>query len=101
MNQPAKPWPVMSIAEAHKLLTAPGSPVEMGEAVIRDIPTRIWKNAPPTLRDLLVIGRAHGDKSYLVYEDARATFESFTRAALVVVVVLSFFGVLLGVCVLL
>ena len=53
MNQPAKPWPAMSIAEAHKLLTAPGSPFEMDEAVIRGIPTRVWKNAPPTLRDLL------------------------------------------------
>jgi len=84
MNQPAKPWPVMSIAQAHKLLTAPGSPFEMDEALIRGVPTRIWKNAPPTLRDLLVIGRAHGDKTFLVYEDERATFESFTRAALAV-----------------
>jgi long-chain acyl-CoA synthetase len=27
-----KPWPAMSIAQAHALLTQPGSPLEMAEA---------------------------------------------------------------------
>ena len=71
---PQKPaWPAMSIAQAHALLTQPGSPLEMGEAVIRGVKTRIWKNAPPTIRHLLQIGRAHGDKEFLVYENDRAT----------------------------
>jgi long-chain acyl-CoA synthetase len=91
MNQ--KPWPAMSVAEAHRMLTAPGSPFEMDEAVIRGIRTRVWKNAPPTLRDLLAIGRAHGDKTFLVYENDRATFESFTRAALAVAAELTKRGV--------
>ncbi|HVP85678.1 MAG TPA: class I adenylate-forming enzyme family protein [Rhizomicrobium sp.] len=82
---PQKPgWPAMSIAQAHALLTQPGSPLEMDEAVIRGVKTRIWKNAPPTIRHLLQIGRAHGDKEFLVYENDRATFESFTRAALAI-----------------
>ena len=84
MNQPAKPWPAMSIAQAHQMLTAPGSPLEMDEAVIRGVPTRIWKNAPPTLRDLLLVGRTHGDKIFLVYENDRASFEAFTRASLAI-----------------
>jgi long-chain acyl-CoA synthetase len=84
MNQPAKPWPAMSIAQAHQMLTAPGTPLEMDEVMIRGVKTRVWKNAPPTLRDLLTVGRTHGDKTFLVYEDDRATFESFTRAALAV-----------------
>jgi long-chain acyl-CoA synthetase len=96
MNQPAKPWPAMSIAEAHRLLTQPGSPFEMDEAAIRGIKTRVWKNAPPTLRDLLVLGRAHGDKTFLVYEDDRATFETFTRAALAVAAELTKQGVKKG-----
>jgi hypothetical protein len=33
-NAPAAPWPAMSIAEAHALLTAPGQPFEMEEMVI-------------------------------------------------------------------
>ena len=84
MNQPAKPWPAMSIAQAHQMLTAPGSPLEMDEAVIRGVRTRVWKNAPPTLRDLLMLGRAHGDKIFLVYENDRASFEAFTRASLAI-----------------
>src|ERR1700742_3584219 len=96
MNQPAKPWPAMSIAQAHTMLTAPGSPFEMDEAVIRDVKTRVWKNAPPSLRELLAFGRTHGDKTFLVYEDERATFETFTRAALAVADELTKMGVKKG-----
>ena len=82
---PQKPaWPAMSIAQAHALLTQPGSPLEMEEVVIRGVKTRVWKNAPPTIRHLLEIGRAHGNKEVLVYENDRATFETFTRAALAI-----------------
>ena len=82
---PQKPaWPAMSIAQAHALLTQPGSPLEMEEVVIRGVKTRVWKNAPPTIRHLLQIGRAHGNKEFLVYENDRATFETFTRAALAI-----------------
>ena len=96
MNLSAKPWPAMSIAEAHRLLTAPGSPLEMDEAVIHGVRTRVWKNAPPTTRDLLAIGRAHGDKTFLVYETERANFEAFTRAALAVAAELTAAGVKKG-----
>ena len=80
----AKPWPVMSLAEAHALMTAPGTQFEIEEITIRGVPTRVWKNAPATLRDLFLAGRAHGGKTFLVYEDDRATFESFSRAALAI-----------------
>ena len=77
----AKPaWPAMSIAQAHAMLTAPGSPFEMEEVSIRGVTTRVWKNAPPTLRDVLLAGRAHGERIFLVYEDERASFEAFFRA---------------------
>ena len=74
-------WPAMSIAEAHAALTAPGAPFEMETVVIRDIPTRVWKNAPPTLRAVLEAGRAHGERIFLVHEDERVSFEAFFRAA--------------------
>jgi long-chain acyl-CoA synthetase len=77
---PAPAWPAMSIAQAHALLTAPGTPLEMGEVIIRGVPTRTWKNAPPTLRSVLEAGRVHGEKVFLVHEDERVTFEAFYRA---------------------
>ncbi len=77
---PPASWPAMSIAAAHTLLTAPGAPFEMETVVIRDIPTRVWKNAPPTLRAVVEAGRAHGERIFLVHEDERVSFEAFFRA---------------------
>ncbi|MDR3509027.1 MAG: class I adenylate-forming enzyme family protein, partial [Caulobacteraceae bacterium] len=76
----AKAWPAMTIAQAHALLTAPGSPFEMEEVQVRGLSIRTWKNAPPTLRDVLHVGRGFGDRVFLVYEDDRATYEAFFRA---------------------
>jgi long-chain acyl-CoA synthetase len=72
----------MSIAEAHARLTAPGQRLEIEEKVIRGIPTRVWKNAPPTLRHVFLNARAFGDREFLVYEDDRATYEAFARATI-------------------
>jgi long-chain acyl-CoA synthetase len=73
-------WPAMSIAAAHALLTAPGAPFEMETVTIRGLPTRVWKNAPPTLRSVAEAGRAHGERIFLVHEDERVSFEAFFRA---------------------
>ena len=75
-------WPAMSIAEAHAILTAPGQPFEMETLDIRGIPTRTWKNVPPTLADVFAAGRLHGEKIFLVHEDERVSFEAFARATL-------------------
>ena len=77
----APAWPAMSIAQAHGMLTAPGMPFEMEELNIRGVQTRVWKNAPPSLRDVLLLGRTHGEKVFLVYEDERVTYDAFFRAA--------------------
>ena len=77
---PAKPWPAMSVAEAYKIITGPGMPCEMEEIIIRGIPTRVWKHLPPALRDIVTVGRAHGEKIFLVNEDERVSFEAFHRA---------------------
>jgi long-chain acyl-CoA synthetase len=73
-------WPAMSIAQAHAMITAPGSPAEMETVVIGGVPTRTWKNLPPSLRSIVELGRAHGERVFLVYEDERVTFEAFYRA---------------------
>ena len=75
-------WPVMSIAEAHARLTAPGQRFEMEEKMIRGVTQRVWRNAPPTLRDIFLNARAFGAREFLVYEDDRATYEAFARAAI-------------------
>lgn len=73
-------WPAMSIAQAHALLTGPGSMLEVAECEIRGAPTRIWKNAPPSLQHILKSSRGYGDRVFLVFEDERVTFEAFFRA---------------------
>ena len=86
----------MSIADAHALMTAPGEMFEMEEREIRGVRMRVWKNAPASLRDVFVAGRAHGDKTFLVYEDDRATFEGFARASLTLAHALMRDGVVKG-----
>ena len=80
MSETAAPWPAMSVAQAHALLTAPGAPFEMETLEVRGLPTRVWKNAPPTLRAVVEAGRAHGERIFLVHDDERVSFEAFYRA---------------------
>jgi long-chain acyl-CoA synthetase len=82
LSEAEKPWPVMSTAEAHALLTARGAPFEIEEKVIRGVPTRTWKNAPATLRDVFNNGRRFAEREFLVYEDDRVTYDAFARATL-------------------
>ena len=79
-QSPSPSWPAMSIAAAHALLTAPGAPFEMETVTIRGVPTRSWKNAPPSLRAVVETGRAHGQRIFLVHDDERVSFEAFFRA---------------------
>jgi long-chain acyl-CoA synthetase len=90
------PYPAVSLAEAHRRLTAPGAPFEIVEADIAGERMRVWKNAPPTLRDVFRIGRAFGDRTFLVYEDERATFEAFARASILFAQELQGMGVAKG-----
>ncbi len=72
----------MTIAEIREQLTGPGQLFEMEEIEIRGVRTRVWKNAPPTLRSVMELSRFHGDKVFVVYEDERITFaEHFRKAA--------------------
>src|SRR3954468_3945169 len=84
-SMPQSHWPAMSIAQAHALLTQPGSPLEMAKVDIRGIMTRVWKNAPPTLPELLMLARAaYGPRELLIYEEDRVTYEGFYRAAVTI-----------------
>ena len=78
----APAWPVMSIQAAHAQLTAPGQRFEMEEQVIRGVATRVWKNAPPTLRDVFLNGRAFGEREFLINDDERVSYETYARATI-------------------
>jgi long-chain acyl-CoA synthetase len=71
----------MSVAEADAILTAPGQMFEVVEADIRGVATKVWKNAFATLADILRASRGHADKTFVVYEDERYTFEEHFKAA--------------------
>tara|TARA_R110000824_G_scaffold118960_18_gene272512 strand:+ start:31548 stop:33302 length:1755 start_codon:yes stop_codon:yes gene_type:complete len=81
MSAQSKPvWPVVSIAEANKMLTAPGMPFEMETVNVRGLPTRVYKNAPANLRLVFEAGRAWGSRDFLVYQDERLSFDDHYRA---------------------
>jgi len=70
-----------SVAETNAALTAPGQMFEMEEVSIRGLPYRVWKNAPPSLRTVLELSRGYGERTFLVYEDERTSFEEHFRQA--------------------
>jgi long-chain acyl-CoA synthetase len=60
-----------SWAQALALLTAADGQFALVDAEIRGIAVRLFRNAPPTLRELVSGARARGDATYLVYENER------------------------------
>ena len=87
----------MSLPAATEQLTAPGQMYEVAEELLDGIPTKIWKNCPPSLRAILELSRLHGDKTFLVYEDDRITFEDhFAEAAAFAHALVERYGVSVG-----
>lgn len=73
-------WPVVSLAEATAILTAPGSRFEMQTVAIRGRPTRVWKNVPQHMAALVRLSRGHGAALATIYEDERVSYEAQFRA---------------------
>jgi long-chain acyl-CoA synthetase len=69
----------VSIAEAQAVLTAPGARFEMETAALDERELRVWKNALPTMRDLVARMQRHDDPIFLVYEDERLSFGETCR----------------------
>ncbi|MBO9711968.1 class I adenylate-forming enzyme family protein [Sphingomonas sp.] len=70
----------MSHDQVKALLTAPGARFETETVEIRGVPTRVWKQAPPSLRVLTQLVRAYGERDFTVYKDERVTYEAHYRA---------------------
>ncbi len=73
-------WPKMAMADVTAALTVSGSKFEIATVDVRGIPTRVWKNAPPTLPWLIAASRAHGDRVFTIYQDERVTYDANYRA---------------------
>jgi long-chain acyl-CoA synthetase len=87
----------MTMAEATAELIGPGKPFEVAEETIRGITTKVWKNAPRSLPDILRLSEGHGDADFLVYEDEHTTFaEHFRQAAHLAHVLIDSYGVRKG-----
>ncbi|MDB5677741.1 class I adenylate-forming enzyme family protein [Sphingomonas bacterium] len=73
-------WPKVSLKDAADELTAPGSKFEMATVTIRGVPTRVWKNAPNDLGQLLDLSRTHGERIFTILDDERVDYEASYRA---------------------
>ncbi len=86
-----------SITEINQLLCQPGTPFEIIEREIRGINTKTWKNAPPSLRAVVEMTKAHGSNDYIVYGDERLTYaEHYKKVAALSQVLINEFGVKKG-----
>jgi long-chain acyl-CoA synthetase len=75
------PYPAMSVAQTHAILTGPGGPLETELKTIRGEELRVYKVGPQSLRDIFEIGRSHGDIDFLVYENERISYRAHANAA--------------------
>lgn len=73
-------WPAMSLTDVEAILCAPGERFEMETIDIRGVPTRVWKNAPASLRQLADHARTHGEGVMTIYEDERISYAAWYRA---------------------
>ena len=76
-------WPVMSIAQAHARMTAPGALFEMETLCLDGRPTRAWKNGPKSLVEMWSATAPYAARTFIVQDDRRITYDAFRRAAMV------------------
>jgi long-chain acyl-CoA synthetase len=69
----------LSYEEAMAAVTAPGQRFEVGTATVRGVETKVFVNAPPTLREALAMAHQRGDQPFLVYEDEHWSFGEVGR----------------------
>jgi len=74
MSTPSPPAAV-SWEAALQTLTGPSGPFEIQQDQVRGETLEVFKSTPPSLRFLFQAARAHGDNTFLVYEDERLSFE--------------------------
>ena len=73
-------FPALTLPEIEARLTAPGQPFETRTETIRGRPTTVWANIPATFRDLYATARSHGDRTFLILDDERVTYDAWANA---------------------
>ncbi|MDK0640024.1 hypothetical protein P5E94_14900, partial [Clostridium perfringens] len=76
------PQPLMSIAEANAILTAPDGRFPMKQVVVNGEEYSVFAGLPETFRDLFDATAKYASREYLVYEHERVTFDSFRSAVI-------------------
>jgi long-chain acyl-CoA synthetase len=74
-------WPAVSIADAYRILTAPGMPFEMETREINGRRVRTYTRNFPSLRAVFEQSLRWGSREYLVFENDRLTYDAHYRAA--------------------
>ncbi|KAG7440416.1 long-chain-fatty-acid-CoA ligase [Guyanagaster necrorhizus] len=68
--------PHCSVEEADEILTRPGSPLEIETRIIDGRVLKVWKNLWPSVRAFFLHStKEHADKSCVIYENERYTFQ--------------------------
>ncbi|TRO97329.1 acyl--CoA ligase [Glycocaulis profundi] len=93
---PGPSWPAMTLGQVESALTAPGQPFEIETVTISGVPTKTWKHAPASLRDLARHARSHGGRDFMVLDDERVSYEAWFRAAAALARELRAMGVVKG-----
>ncbi|MGH9007851.1 MAG: class I adenylate-forming enzyme family protein [Acidimicrobiales bacterium] len=70
---------MLSFDEAAAQVTGPGQALEVVEQKIGDVTYKVFKNAPPTLREVFASARGRGDQTFLVYEGERWSYGEVMR----------------------
>jgi long-chain acyl-CoA synthetase len=70
----------ISCQQADARLIGSGLPFEIETVDIAGVPTRAWKNAPPSLRAIFEASAEYGDREALIYEDERWSYAAHHRA---------------------
>ncbi|MFP6806453.1 MAG: class I adenylate-forming enzyme family protein [Pseudomonadales bacterium] len=68
-----------ALADVWQELTSEAAPFHVTEIEVRGAPMRVYKDAPPSLRELWLASRAHGANEYLVYDEDRWTYDEAHR----------------------
>ncbi|SJL14627.1 related to 4-coumarate--CoA ligase 1 [Armillaria ostoyae] len=77
------PWtPCCPVEEADKILTAPGSPLEIETRVVNGRVLKVWKNLWPSIRAFFLhSSKEHAHKTCVIYEKERYTFQEMLEMA--------------------
>ena len=73
-------FPVLTIPQCNAAMTAPGAKFELEDKVINGIALRTYKQAPLTLRDIVIASKEWSTREYIIYQDERMTFAAHYKA---------------------